>query len=100
MLAGTAALHETIAALSSRVRQLEEALMQYDPQHPLISEEQLRIDRMLEQSEDEPAPKPMMPSAEDVTDALGSLSVYLRISLPHTIELCKGTSKTGIARAI
>ncbi|KDQ61622.1 hypothetical protein JAAARDRAFT_204099 [Jaapia argillacea MUCL 33604] len=85
VLASTQELHEKIAELSSRVRQLEDALRvshsQLSPNsHPLLSEELLRVKAPL-QREPQIQPTGSSPTFEeeeqkpDVVDAIGSLSI-------------------------
>lgn len=87
VLASTQELHEKIAELATRVRQLEDALrsshshLSSEP-HPLLSEDLLRIKAPL-QREAAPQRNPTaIPIKEeeqnpDVVDAFGSLSISL-----------------------
>lgn len=82
MLANTEALHEKIAQLSNRVRQLEDALSQAhaslsNESHPLLSDELLKIKRPLERERlDVPAPPTDQKiETNDAIDAMGSLYV-------------------------
>lgn len=87
VLASTQELHEKIAELATRVRQLEDALRSShshlsSEQHPLLSEELLRIKAPLQR---EAAPQrnatsnPIKEEEQnpDVVDAFGSLSVSI-----------------------
>ena len=77
MLANTETLHEKIQQLSTRVRQLEDALQEAhaarsNEPHPLLAAELLQIKRPLEREPPQPAKEPEAESAE-VIDAVGSL---------------------------
>jgi hypothetical protein len=78
ILANTEVLHDKIGVLSSRVRQLEDALaeaysMYSGERHPLLTDDLLQIKRPLErESRNE---MPSVPEAEtaEAIDAVGSL---------------------------
>lgn len=82
MLANTEALHDKISQLSTRVRQLEDALQQShrlnSPQpHPLLSDELLQIKRPLERERvDSTIIKDEKPEPNDTIEAMGSLYVF------------------------
>jgi hypothetical protein len=78
ILANTEVLHDKIGVLSSRVRQLEDALseayaMYNSERHPLLSDELLQIKRPLERESRNEIPS--LPEAEtaEAIDAVGSL---------------------------
>ena len=76
MLASTEVLHEKILELSTRVRELEDALAAShsawsNEQHPLLRDDLLRIKNPLER--DAGQEKHREPEEEDVVDAVGSL---------------------------
>jgi hypothetical protein len=81
VLANTEALHEKIAELANRVRQLEDALAQSHASsssepHPLLSDDLLKIKRPLERERLEiPARTEQKIDTNDDTNALGSLCV-------------------------
>ncbi|TFK51695.1 hypothetical protein OE88DRAFT_1460474 [Heliocybe sulcata] len=81
VLANTEVLHEKIEQLSTRVRQLEDALaevygQQSSQPHPLLSEELLGIKRPLEREEPEQVtPRARPEESAEVIDAFGSLSI-------------------------
>ncbi|KAL0953461.1 hypothetical protein HGRIS_004693 [Hohenbuehelia grisea] len=81
VLANTEVLHDKIGQLSTRVRQLEDALAQShamvsNERHPLLSEDLLQIKRPLERDVDSPPhPPPEKVDANEAVDALGSLSI-------------------------
>ncbi|KAF5344686.1 hypothetical protein D9756_011476 [Leucocoprinus leucothites] len=76
VLAATEHLHRRIARLTSRVRQLEDALAEvqgkhYSDPHPLLSDELVTQDK-----DDEPMLEDPLPSTQsDVIDAFGTLSI-------------------------
>ncbi|KAH9914938.1 uncharacterized protein B0H18DRAFT_1087702 [Fomitopsis serialis] len=81
VLANTGALHDKITQLSSRVRQLEDALKQahgmssLEP-HPLLTEELKQIKRPLERESQGEQPQSADTEAAEVIDAaVGSLSI-------------------------
>lgn len=80
VLANTEVLHEKIQVLSTRVRQLEDALADAHAargsaeQHPLLSHELLQLKRPLEKEPPEAAKDPEVETAEAI-DAVGSLYV-------------------------
>ncbi|KAK0202815.1 fungal-specific transcription factor domain-containing protein [Desarmillaria ectypa] len=84
VLANTEALHDKIGQLSTRVRQLEDALAEShslnSPRpHPLLSEELLQIKRPLERERlDEQTQKESHAENADAIKALGSLSLSER----------------------
>ena len=78
VLANTEALHEKITQLSTRVRQLEDALQEAHNKtsleaHPLLSDELLQIKRPLERESQEDSPQQGEAEAAEVIDAVGSL---------------------------
>ncbi|PCH44393.1 hypothetical protein WOLCODRAFT_138977 [Wolfiporia cocos MD-104 SS10] len=80
VLANTEVLHEKITSLASRVRQLEDALLEAHSQislepHPLLSEELLQIKRPLEREAPEEVPPEPEPDTAEAIDAVGSLSI-------------------------
>ncbi|EPT00931.1 hypothetical protein FOMPIDRAFT_1162266 [Fomitopsis schrenkii] len=80
VLANTEALHDKITQLSTRVRQLEDALQESHSKtslegHPLLSEELLQIKRPLERESQEDSPQRGEAEAAEVIDAVGSLSI-------------------------
>ncbi|KAJ7132076.1 fungal-specific transcription factor domain-containing protein [Mycena epipterygia] len=89
VLASTQELHEKISELANRVRELEDALRSShshlsNEQHPLLSEELLRIKAPLQREvpafRNQPAGGPTIKEEEhnpDVVDAFGSLSISL-----------------------
>ncbi|KAJ3553139.1 hypothetical protein NP233_g12716 [Leucocoprinus birnbaumii] len=78
VLAATEHLHRRISRLTSRVRQLEDALAEvqskhYSEPHPLLSDE-----LVIEDKDDEPTAMledPCPPTQSDVIDAFGTLSI-------------------------
>lgn len=77
MLANTEVLHEKIAVLCSRVRDLEDALTEAHrarshDMHPLLVPELLQIKRPLERDTPD-APKELEAEAAEAIDAVGSL---------------------------
>ncbi|KAK0467253.1 fungal-specific transcription factor domain-containing protein [Desarmillaria tabescens] len=84
VLANTEALHDKIGQLSTRVRQLEDALAESHSlnsphPHPLLSEELLQIKRPLERERlDEQTQKENHAENADAINALGSLSLSER----------------------
>jgi len=83
VLANTEVLHEKINQLSSRVRHLEDALAESygthsTHNHPLLTEELLKIKRPLErESNDSHQVKEDKPDSGDTIKSMGSLSVFL-----------------------
>ncbi|KAH9933330.1 fungal-specific transcription factor domain-containing protein [Fomitopsis serialis] len=80
VLANTEALHDKITQLSSRVRQLEDALEQAHGKtslelHPMLTEELRQIKRPLERESQEELPQSADTEAAEVIDAVGSLSI-------------------------
>lgn len=78
VLANTEALHDKIIQLSTRVRQLEDALKEAHNKtslegHPLLSEELLQIKRPLERESQEASPQQGEVEAAEVIDSVGSL---------------------------
>ncbi|TFY61761.1 hypothetical protein EVJ58_g4311 [Rhodofomes roseus] len=80
VLANTEALHDKITLLSSRVRQLEDALEEahakasLEPHH-LLTDELRQIKRPLERESQEEMPQAADTEAAEVIDAVGSLSI-------------------------
>lgn len=79
VLANTEVLHEKIQILSTRVRELEDALEETyghinSDQHPLLSHELRQIKRPLEREAPE-APKETEVDTAEAIDAVGSLYV-------------------------
>jgi len=80
-------LHEKISELATRVRELEDALRAShahlsSEQHPLLSEELLKIKAPLQRDANQAKPSTSAPIKEDepnpdVVDAFGSLSIGL-----------------------
>lgn len=81
VLANTEALHDKISQLSTRVRQLEDALAQSHAlnsheSHPLLSEDLKQIKRPLERERlDAPPVKTEKTETDDTINAIGSLCV-------------------------
>ena len=78
ILANTEVLHDKIGVLSSRVRQLEDALaeaysMYNSERHPLLSDELLQIKRPLERESRNEIPTPPEAETAEAIDAVGSL---------------------------
>ena len=78
VFAKTGTLHEKITQLSTRVRQLEDALQEAHNKtsleaHPLLSDELLQIKRPLERESQEDSPQQGEAEAAEVIDAVGSL---------------------------
>ena len=78
ILANTEVLHDKIGVLSSRVRQLEDALseaysMYSGERHPLLSDELLQIKRPLERESRNEMPSPPEAETAEAIDAVGSL---------------------------
>jgi hypothetical protein len=78
ILANTEVLHDKIGVLSSRVRQLEDALAEayalYNTErHPLLSDELLQIKRPLERESRNEMPSPPEAESAEAIDAVGSL---------------------------
>lgn len=90
VLANTEALHEKIQLLSSRVRELEDALAkahaaQSSEAHPLLSHELLQIKRPLEREAPEVPRETEVDTAEAI-DAVGSLcAIYIRRACPFLL---------------
>ncbi len=88
VLANTEALHDKIGQLSTRVRQLEDALAESHSlnsphPHPLLSEELLQIKRPLERERlDEQTQKENHAENVDAINALGSLYDSITLSRP------------------
>ena len=86
VLANTEVLHEKIQVLSSRVRELEDALedayghINGDP-HPLLSHELRQIKRPLEREAPE-APKEAEVDTAEAIDAVGSLYALIYVIVP------------------
>ncbi|KAI0305961.1 hypothetical protein B0F90DRAFT_1808515 [Multifurca ochricompacta] len=74
-------LHDKIGILSSRVRQLEDALAEAysvynnNERHPLLSDELLQIKRPLERESRNEMPSPPEAETAEAIDAVGSLSI-------------------------
>ncbi|KAI0296030.1 hypothetical protein BC826DRAFT_1006878 [Russula brevipes] len=80
ILANTEVLHDKIGILSSRVRQLEDALAEAyalynNERHPLLSDELLQIKRPLERESRNEMPSPPEAESAEAIDAVGSLSI-------------------------
>jgi len=80
ILANTEVLHDKIGVLSTRVRQLEDALaeaysMYNSERHPLLSDELLQIKRPLERESRNEIPTPPEAESAEAIDAVGSLSI-------------------------
>ena len=80
ILANTSELHEHIAALCARVRQLEDALHDAHgqlsrDQHPLLTDELLQVKRPLEREPQADVQKDADAEAAEAIDAVGSLCV-------------------------
>jgi hypothetical protein len=79
VLANTESLHDKIGELSTRVRQLEDALRQSHSltstvSHPLLSDDLLQIKRPLEREKLDDSPtKDEKPDQGDTIDAIGHL---------------------------
>jgi hypothetical protein len=78
ILANTEVLHDKIGVLSSRVRQLEDALaeaysMYSGERHPLLSDELLQIKRPLERESRNEMPSPPEAETAEAIDSVGSL---------------------------
>ncbi|KAA1468740.1 hypothetical protein DENSPDRAFT_834151 [Dentipellis sp. KUC8613] len=80
ILANTEVLHDKIGQLSTRVRQLEDALAEShsyhaSERHPLLSDDLLQIKRPLEREAKNEMPPPPEIEAAEAIDAVGSLSI-------------------------
>ncbi|KZT70724.1 hypothetical protein DAEQUDRAFT_724848 [Daedalea quercina L-15889] len=80
VLANTESLHDKINQLSTRVRQLEDALEEAHAKtslemHPLLTDELRQIKRPLERESQEELPQQVEAEAAEVIDAVGSLSI-------------------------
>jgi hypothetical protein len=80
ILANTEVLHDKIGVLSTRVRQLEDALAEAyavynNERHPLLSDELLQIKRPLERESRNEMPSPPEAETAEAIDAVGSLSI-------------------------
>ncbi|KAI0065627.1 hypothetical protein BV25DRAFT_1714330 [Artomyces pyxidatus] len=80
ILANTEVLHDKIGSLSSRVRQLEDALAEANSyhsneRHPLLTDELLQIKRPLEREARNEMPALPEAEAAETIDAVGSLSI-------------------------
>jgi hypothetical protein len=78
ILANTEVLHDKIGVLSSRVRQLEDALadayaMYNSERHPLLSDDLLQIKRPLERESRNEIPSIPEADTAEAIDAVGSL---------------------------
>jgi hypothetical protein len=81
ILANTEVLHDKIGVLSSRVRQLEDALadayaMYNSERHPLLSDDLLQIKRPLERESRNEIPSIPEADTAEAIDAVGSLWVW------------------------